>query len=307
MSKIIVIGSMNMDLVISADRTPKKGETIKGHSFATIPGGKGANQAVACARTGGNCYMAAKIGADSFGTELLKSLRESGVNTDYVKTCEGINTGVAVITIVDGDNTIILSEGANGLFSVADIEVLDDFIKDSAAILLQHEIPLDTISYIIKKYKGITKIFLNPAPMAPISDEVLEGLDFFTPNQTETEELSGIKVKDRESAFEALDFLIAKGVKYPIITLGGLGAAYFDGETKKICPAFKTSVVDTTAAGDTFTGAFAASFVSGKSMDEAIRFAQMAASITVTKYGAQSSIPDYEAVVEGLKKYDSGQ
>jgi len=302
---ITVIGSINMDLVISAERTPSAGETIKGHSFATIPGGKGANQAVACARCGSHVYMVGKVGDDGFGNELTKALESGGIDTSHISVSKETSTGVAVITIVNKDNTIILSPGANGLVLPCDIDSAHEAIASSGCLLLQHEIPMQTIKYIINKYKGKVKIFLNPAPMYPIEDEILKELDYFLPNQSEAAILTGITIEDEISAFKAIDILLNKGIKYPIITMGSLGVAYWNGEEKKFCPAFGVNVVDTTAAGDTFTGALASCLSRGCDMDYSVKFAQMAAALSTTKYGAQSSIPTLKDVEDGLAGYEN--
>lgn len=303
MSKITVIGSMNMDLVISAGRYPEPGETMHGHSFAMIPGGKGANQAVACARMGAEVHMAAKVGNDAFGKELIATLKESGIHTDTVLISKTANTGVAIITVVDGENSIVLSEGANGQVTPSDIDSIDGLILSSDAIMLQHEIPLETIYYSIKKYAGKTKIFLNPAPMKPFEEDLLACIDYLILNQSEALALTSVHVEDEISSFKAIDMLLEKGVKYPIITMGSKGAAYFNGQDKKYCPAFKVPVVDTTAAGDTFCGALASFVTEGIHMDDALRLAQMAAALSTTQYGAQTSIPYLSDVEESLAKY----
>jgi len=296
MSKIVVIGSLNMDLVIQTTYMPEMGETLIGHSFETIPGGKGANQAAACARLGGDVTIIGRVGNDEFGEALTKSMKSFGVNTDGLMVDPNERSGIAMIVVAQGDNMIVLSEGANAKVSIADIESKKELIDEAEIILLQFEIPLETIRYVIKKYKDSKKIFLNPAPFRAVDDSMLRGLYTLVPNENEAEKLCGIKIDSEERAFEALEMLKEKGVLNPIITLGEKGAAYFDGQVGKIMPANKVTPLDTTAAGDTFLGALAVARLEGKKIDDSVEFAQKAAALAVSKYGAQTSIPSRKEV-----------
>lgn len=300
MSKIVVIGSLNMDLVVETPKLPELGETIKGSGFQTVPGGKGANQAYAVARLGGNVSMIGRVGEDSFGENLRKSLFGAGVDVSNVKTTEGFSTGIASITIYEGNNFIILDEGSNSAISTEDIDGCDEVISSADAILLQFEIPHEINEYIINKYKGKVPIILNPAPAGALTDELLNGLDYIAPNEIEAKQLTGIEINDQSEAFATLDFFRQKGVKFPMITLGAKGVAYFDGEKNSFLPANKVVPVDTTAAGDTFLGGFVTMRFSGKTMEQAIAFAQAAAAISITRKGAQSSIPTLQEVESSL-------
>lgn len=298
MSKIVVIGSLNMDLVIKAPYMPSAGETIVGSDFETIPGGKGANQAAACARLGAETAMIGRVGNDAFGMTLVSSMNGFGVDTSGLIVDEYDKTGIAMIMVASGDNIIIISEGSNANVSIADIENASPLIEAAELILLQFEIPMGTIEYIIGKYKATKKIFLNPAPFKPIKDEFLDGLYSLVPNENEAEKLCGFPVDTPDGVFKALDMLREKGVKHPIITLGAKGAAYFDGYKNKIAEAYKVDVVDTTAAGDTFMGGLAAARIEGRNIDESVAFAQACAALSTCKYGAQTSIPSREEVDE---------
>lgn len=295
--KIVVIGSANMDLVMQTDRIPKIGETVHGGGFFLSAGGKGANQAVACSRMGAETWMMAKVGEDIFGQSLIDSLTRFGVRTDYMAAEPNVSTGVAAITVFEGNNCIILDSGANGKLTPAYISGFMDELLAAAAVMLQLEIPLESVYEAIRLVKGKVPIFLNPAPAVPIEDAILQGIDYFTPNEIECYLYTGVEIHSTEDAFEALNELRAKGIRYPLITLGEKGVVYYNGFENVHKPGRKVHVVDTTAAGDTFSGTLAAMIISGKSMDEAVEIAQLAASITVTRLGAQSAIPTLSEVI----------
>lgn len=296
--KIVVIGSVNMDMVMQTHRIPHIGETINGKKFFLAAGGKGANQAVACSRMGAETWMLAKVGDDLFGKSLTTSLSEYGVQTDYIDVESGVTSGVAVITVCGGDNSIILDSGANG-------KVMPDFVRRyekellaADAVLLQLEIPLETVEEAIRLVKGKVPIFLNPAPALSLHADMLKGVDYFTPNEIESEHYTGLAIRTIDDAFDALDVLRTQGIRYPIITLGEKGVVYYNGTDKVHKEGHIVQAVDTTAAGDTFTGTLAAMICAGKPMDEAVDIAQLASSIAVTRAGAQPSIPTLEEVLE---------
>jgi ribokinase len=294
--KIIVIGSANMDLVMQTERIPKIGETIHGGGFFLSAGGKGANQAVACAKMGADTWMMGKVGKDIFGQSLLGSLSGFGVRTDYMTAEQDVTTGVAAITVSGGNNCIILDGGANDKVTPAYIAGFKDELLSASAVMLQLEIPMESVYEVINLVKGSVPIFLNPAPAAAIDDTILKGIDYFTPNEIECRTYAGVDVQNIEDAFTALDRLRAKGIRYPLVTLGGKGVVYYNGLENVHKEGRKVRAVDTTAAGDTFSGTLAAMITSGKSMDEAVEIAQLAASITVTRLGAQSAIPTLSEV-----------
>lgn len=288
---IIVIGSANMDMVMQTNRIPEIGETIQGKRFFLSAGGKGANQAVACAKMGAETHLMGKVGDDIFGQSLLDSLREYGVNTEYMAVEPEVTTGVAAITVNNGNNFIILDAGANDAVSPTYIRSYEEQLLAASAIMLQLEIPLDTVYESIEIVKGKVPIFLNPAPAAHLDDHVLRGIDYFTPNEIESRTYTNLEIKHVDDAFTALDILRQKGIHYPIITLGENGVAYYNGEHNVHKHGRKVEVVDSTAAGDTFSGALAAMITAGKHIDEAVDIAQLASSIAVTRWGAQSAIP----------------
>jgi len=294
---IIVIGSANMDLVMRTERMPQIGETIRGGGFFLSPGGKGANQAVACAKMGADTRMLGKVGDDLFGQSLLDSLQSFGVRTDLMAKEPNVTTGVASITVCEGNNCIILDGGANDKVTPEYIASFKDELLRASAIMLQLEIPMESVYAAVELVKGKVPIFLNPAPAVPIDDAILRGVDYFTPNEIECRLYANVEIRSTEEAFAALDALRAKGVRYPLITLGAKGVAYFNGKENVHKPGRAVEAIDTTAAGDTFSGALAAMIVAGKSMDEAVDIAQRAASITVTRLGAQSAIPTLAEVL----------
>ena len=289
--KIFVVGSINMDLVIRAPFMPENGMTISGSDFMTNPGGKGANQAVSVAKLGGEAYMVGCVG-NSFGNELIQTLSGYGVNTDFVLKKEEVSSGIAVIVVVDGDNRIILNEGAN---SLVDEKLIDSALATASKgdiMICQLEIPQKMVKYAFEKAKkiGMTTIF-NPAPAAKLIDGILENVDIINTNQSETEFYTGIYPKDLNTQHEAAIKLQHLGVNTVLITLGTNGSCVIkDGKYSHV-NSYKVEAVDTTAAGDTYIGAFATKLSKGASFEEAMDFASKASSITVTRHGAQVAIP----------------
>lgn len=295
--KIIVVGSANMDMVMQTNRIPEIGETITGNGFFLSAGGKGANQAVACAKMGVDTWLMAKVGDDIFGSSMVDSLQGYGVNTDYLAVEPKINTGVAAITVHQGNNCIILDGGANNKVTPEYIQSYKEELLSASAVMLQLEIPLETVYEVIRLLKGKVPVFLNPAPAAPLDESVLNGIDYFTPNEIEVRTYTNVEVRNTEDAFAALDILREKGIRYPLITLGEKGIVYFNGTENVYKEGRKVKAIDTTAAGDTFSGTLVAMIVSGKSMDEAVDIAQHASSISVTRLGAQNAIPTLSEVI----------
>lgn len=293
MKKIIVVGSSNTDMVIISDRLPCAGETILGKSFFMNPGGKGGNQAVAAARMNGNVTFISKIGNDVFGQQSLELYEKEKINTRYIFIDKNTPSGIALI-IVDskGENTIAVASGANEKLIPEDILTVKSVIESGEILLMQLETPLETIEFAaeIAKKKGI-KVILNPAPAKQLPNSLFKNLDIITPNRTEAEILSGIKVIDLQSAKRAAEEIAKKGVNTVIITLGSSGALIWENEIHHFVEAEKVEAIDTTAAGDTFNGVLSVVLSEGKSTIEAVEFASRAAAIAVTRMGAQSSIP----------------
>lgn len=291
-NKIIVIGSANTDMVVKSPTLPLPGETILGGTFFMNAGGKGANQAVAAARMGGEVIFVSKVGNDIFGEHTINGLRKENINTDFVFVDDHNPSGVALITVnAAGENCIVVAPGANANLLPADIAKMD-MSGDAGIILMQLEIPMETIAYVVKeaKTKG-RRVIINPAPAQPLDDALLDGLFLIIPNETEAFLLTGIKVEDEDTASRAADIFLGKGVQNVIITLGSKGA-YFQnnqGHLKINAPVVKA--MDTTAAGDTFSGALSVALTEGMDWGKAIRFAVQAASISVTRLGAQASVP----------------
>jgi ribokinase len=286
-----------MDLVITTPKIPKIGETVIGCGFMTAPGGKGANQAVAAARLGGNVGMIGCVGDDLFGRNLIDNLRNNGVNTDNIKIIKNQPTGVAVITIYKGNNSIIVNPGANGQLSAMDIEKAENIIKESTIVVIQLEIPLSAVERAIQiANKHHVKVLLNPAPAAKLSDTLLSMVDIITPNESECEQLTGVSIRSVEHAKFAVEKLINKGIKTAVVTLGSNGAVYNSTKGIRHKSAYKVEAVDTTAAGDSFTGALAVSLSKGENIDTAVEFASIVGMLTVTKMGAQTSLPLLEEV-----------
>lgn len=303
MEKVCVIGSMNMDLVIKTKNLPKKGETILAEELTTIPGGKGANQAVAASRLGCTVNMIACVGNDGYGEVLTNALKKDKVITENILVCNDKPTGTAIINVDDnGDNTICVVGGANMSIKCERIVQLKEIIQESDVVITQFETPLDSSIQGFKFAKENNKItILNPAPAREIPQEILRYTDIIVPNETEAFELTGIEVNDLHSAEIAAKVFLEKGVKFVVITLGSKGAAIISKEQTELIPAYKVQAIDSTAAGDSFIGALGKSLSNDLSLNfdclkAAVSFGNKVSSITVTREGAQSSIPNLKEV-----------
>lgn len=281
-----------MDIVVQTDNFPIQGETVLGQLFTTVPGGKGANQAVAAARLGSKVQMVASVGTDSFGKELVENLESNAVNTNGVILSDGTATGIANILLSGGDNRIIVVPGANHALTLEHIEKMKETIRQSKFVMMQLEIPIPVIEYSLKLCSELNiPVLLNPAPAGGFQKEFMDYIAYLTPNETECEVIFGL---DMEAVLE----------KYPnklIVTLGSEGARYFDGEKHVIVEGFKTDVVDTTGAGDTFNGALAHALAQGLDLESAVQYANAAASLSVEKFGAQGGMPAHDDVKKRLE------
>jgi len=290
---IVVIGSSNTDMVIKSERLPAPGETVLGGSFFMNAGGKGANQGVAAARLNGAVTFVAKVGNDVFGMQAIELFKQEKINTGYIFIDEKNPSGIALINVdAKGENCITVAQGANGFLSKEDIEKARAVIEQADIILIQLEIPIETIEYVAKiAWQKNIQIILNPAPACKLSDDLLSKISIITPNEKEAEMLTGIPVNNIDSAKQAALILSAKGIEIVIITLGEQGALLYQQNEFKLIPTNKVTAVDTTAAGDVFNGALAVALSEKKSIGEAVLFANKAASISVTRLGAQASAP----------------
>ena len=297
-AKVVVVGSLNMDLVTRAERLPRAGETLIGESFATVSGGKGANQAVASARLGAEVSMVGCVGADGYGEQLRAALLAEQIDCQALTTVEG-SSGVALIVVDDSSqNAIVIVAGANGLLTSDVVKGFDAVLQAADVIICQLEVPLQTVGYTLKRGRELGKtMILNPAPASsPLPADWYSSIDYLIPNESEASALSGLPVDSLETAEAAASRLIAAGAGKVIITLGAQGSLFANGQGFEYFPAPKVKAVDTTAAGDTFVGGFAAALAVGKSEAWAIRFGQTAAALSVTRAGAQPSIPTLSEV-----------
>ena len=295
---VVVFGSINMDLVVRTPRLPTPGETLTGHTFFTAPGGKGANQAVACARLGVPTRMVGRVGDDLFGEQLRASLRSFGVQDDGVLTTPG-PSGVALIAVDDtAENTIVIVPGANGAVSIADIPRLERALDGARALLLQLEVPIETVVAAARAAhtRGVT-VILDPAPALPLPDELYALADIITPNEHEATTLTGIAVHDDQGAIAAARALIARGARRVALKLGARGALTADAEGEQFWSPFTVTPVDTVAAGDAFNGGLAVALSEGRSFNEAIRWGLAAGALSVTRHGAQPSMPERNEVL----------
>lgn len=302
---IIVFGSLNMDLVAQVPRLPKSGETLLGTGFTTVPGGKGANQAVAAARLGAATTMVGRVGDDSFGAALCNSLQTSNVVTDLVLVDQG-PSGVALINVDEaGENQIVVVPGANGKVDLSDVERLPSDVE-SSVLLMQFEIPLMAVQAAAKRAAGYC-VIVDPAPArSDLPPEFYGLVDILTPNQTEASQLVGLKVRGVPAAMEAAQVLRQRGTSTVIVKLGSQGAVVASELEVFHVPAFEVKAVDTVAAGDAFNGGLAVALAEGKSMRSAVVWASAVAALSVTKAGAQLSMPTRKQVEEFLLSHDSG-
>lgn len=302
MKNLTVLGSINVDHVISVPYFAKPGETLTGHSYHIAYGGKGANQAVAAARLGANVSFIGCIGNDDIGRAMKSAFAQDGINTHPIKTIENEMTGIAMIQVAEsGENSIVISAGANGHLDGSVVAECQSEIAQADYLLMQLETPLPAIIQAaqIAKENG-TKVVLNPAPAQALPDELLNMLDMITPNETEAEILTGVKVIDESSALQAAQVFHQKGIEKVLITLGSKGVFLSENGSGEIIAGFRVKAVDTTAAGDTFNGALVTAMLEDKSLNEAILFAHAAAAISVTRKGAQPSIPTRQEALEFL-------
>lgn len=302
---VVVVGSINMDLVVRCRTLPRPGETLSGSSFAEIPGGKGANQAAAAARLGARVSMVGRVGDDAFGRTLRESLAGNGVDVEAVKTTPEINSGLAVIAVEDsGQNSIIVVPGANGQLTTGDVQGAADIICSADVVLLQFEVPMSVIVETIRivRSNGNARIIVDPAPASAgdLPAEIYQA-DWVCPNETEAEVLCRRPVQTPDEAKDAVLWLRNAGVRNPIVTLGSQGIAWSDENgTPRIMNPFVVSAVDTTAAGDAFAGALGVALGEGLADREALRFASAAGALATTRPGAQPAMPTRDRVNELL-------
>nr|WP_314578925.1 ribokinase [uncultured Pseudomonas sp.] len=298
-AKVVIVGSLNMDLVTRAPRLPRAGETLAGQSFVTVPGGKGANQAVAAARLGASVSMIGCVGDDAYGEQLRSALLAEGIDCQAVTAIAGESTGVALIVVDDNSqNAIVIVAGGNGHVTSNVVDGFDALLSQAEVIICQLEVPMATVGHVLKRGRELGKtVILNPAPASgPLPAEWYAWIDYLIPNESEATALTGLPVDSVATADAAATALLASGVGKVIVTLGEHGALFANKARSQHFPAPRVKPVDTTAAGDTFVGGFAAALADGKSESEAIRFGQIAAALSVTRAGAQPSIPTFNDV-----------
>ena len=292
-AKIVVIGSSNSDMVIQSSKLPSPGETVMGKKFFMNPGGKGANQAVAASRLGGSVAFIARVGNDLFGKQAVHTFKKEGIDTAFVVADTQNPSGVALISVDDhGENSIVVAPGANSALCVEDIQRAEALINGADIVLTQLEIPLSTVEFIAAFIASSRKkLILNPAPASNLSDALLSNIYIITPNETEAGILSGITIVDAETAAKAAAIIKLRGVQNVIITMGGHGAYVLSDKFTGVVSAPEVKAIDTTAAGDVFNGALAVALSEQLSIRDAVDFAIRSASLSVTRMGAQSSIP----------------
>lgn len=298
MSKVIIVGSSNTDMVVKTARFPEPGETIIGGDFFMFPGGKGANQAVAAARAGGEVTFICAVGDDVFGQNALEGYREEGINVDAAKIVKDAASGVALITVNgEGENEIVVASGTNAVLSPIYVSEVMEEMDNDGIFLTQLETPIETVDY-LARYSKLTgqPLIINPAPAQELSKDVLDGLFLITPNETEAKILTGILVEDDPSLEAAALALLDSGVQNVIITLGSRGAFFMNGKEHFLVPSHQVNALDTTAAGDVFNGVLTVCLSNKMGWRESIAYANKAAALSVTKMGAQGSAPYKEEI-----------
>ncbi|MCM3019374.1 ribokinase [Priestia megaterium] len=292
MAKVTVIGSSSMDLVVTSNIRPGAGETVLGESFKTVPGGKGANQAVAAARLGADVSMIGCVGEDHYGKAILENFKSNGVSVENMKPVTESDSGTAHIILAEGDNSIVVVKGANDYITPDYVEKAKEKIKEADIVLIQQEIPEETVEYVAQLCQELkVPLLLNPAPARPLKAEVIEQVSYITPNEHEAELL--FEGKEKEEVLK----------QYPnklFITEGKQGVRYFNGEKEVLVPSYQVETIDTTGAGDTFNAALAVALAEGMGFEKGIQFANRAASLSVTKFGAQGGMPTRKEVEESL-------
>ncbi|HEY8362024.1 MAG TPA: ribokinase [Tissierellaceae bacterium] len=298
MGKILVVGSINMDIVIRVPHIPSIGETVIACEMKNYGGGKGANQAISIARLGGNVYMIGRVGSDNYGKKLYYDLKENGVDVEGIEFDEDLPTGRAYISVSEkGENNIVVFQGANKNLGVEQVVKYQNVFNEVEMCVLQLEIPLETVKFIVNLcHQKDIRVILNPAPARELSDDILEKIYVLTPNETELFFLTKNKIESVSDIQNASKYLLDKGVQNIITTIGEKGCFLINKDIKKLFKAVKVDVVDTTAAGDSFTGALAVALDEGKNIEEAVEFATYVAALTITREGAQSSLPYREEV-----------
>ena len=293
MSGTVVVGSLNMDLVVRTAHMPVPGETVRGEGFQTIPGGKGANQAAAIALLGRQVTMVGRVGDDAFGPRLIENMAQQGADVSHILATPGVASGNAIIIVdASGQNSIVIAPGANGLVSPADVDGCEATLRQAEFLVLQFEIPMETVAYAVEKASGYgVRVVLNPAPAADLPDELLQHVDYLVPNETEAQILTGIDVVNVASAESAARALCDAGARNVIVTLGERGSLTVGGGETFHTPAPEVKVIDTTAAGDAFVGGLVVGLARGDALPVAVRFATCVGALAVTRFGAQTSLP----------------
>ncbi len=300
---VLVVGSFITDFVARCKKAPVAGETVVGSSFKTYPGGKGANQAIACSRMGSKTYMGGSVGDDLFGENFIRIFKEEGFDTKYIKMYKGSSTGASLVTVEEsGQNRICMTPGANILYSLKDVDELEEVLDEVSYCVSQAEQTEEVLDYLVKKCKAHNvKFIYNPAPARPISDETLDGLFLITPNETELGIITNTNPITDEEYLASAKLLLDKGVENVVVTLGTRGCLFVNKDESTIIPAFKVKAIDTVGAGDSFTGSLAASLDQGVPLKEALRTSNAVGALEVQKNGAIPAMP-YKADVEEFLK-----